>query len=118
METDKETSESKLTAEALDEQREWLRVTLSSIGDALITTDIKGCITFLNPVAQSLTGWTLKEAAGVTLESVFQIVHEETRRAAENPATRALREGVVVGLGNHKPRAKACGVARRKSRRS
>lgn len=101
MDIDKETSESKLTAEALDEQREWLQVTLSSIGDAVITTDIKGCITFLNPAAQFLTGWTQKEAAGVTLESVFQIVNEDDRRAVENPATRALREGVVVGLGNH-----------------
>ncbi len=101
MANQRETPDSKLTAESLDAQREWLRVTLSSIGDAVITTDIKGCITFLNPVAQSLTGWTLKEAAGVTLESVFQIVNEDDRRTVENPATRALREGVVVGLGNH-----------------
>jgi PAS domain S-box-containing protein len=95
------TSELSLTAEALDEQREWLRVTLSSIGDAVITTDTKGCVTFLNPVAQSLTGWTQEAAAGVPLESVFKIVSEDNRRAVENPATRASREGVVVGLGNH-----------------
>ena len=101
MNTDRETSESKQTAEALHEQREWLRVTLSCIGDAVITTDTKGCVTFLNPVAQSLTGWTQEEAAGVPLESVFKIVNEETRRTVENPATRALREGVVVGLANH-----------------
>ena len=95
------TSESRLTAKALDEQQEWLRVTLSSIGDAVITTDIKGCVAFLNPVAQSLTGWTQEGAAGVPLESVFKIVNEETRQTVENPATRALREGMVVGLGNH-----------------
>jgi PAS domain S-box-containing protein len=101
MDTDRKTSESEQQAEALQEQREWLRVTLSSIGDAVITTDIKGCVTFLNPVAQSLTGWTQEGAAGVPLESVFQIVNEETRQMVENPATRALREGVVVGLANH-----------------
>lgn len=67
----------------------------------MITTDIEGCVTFLNSVAQSLTGWTQKGAAGVPLESVFKIVNEETRRPVENAATRALREGVVVGLGNH-----------------
>jgi PAS domain S-box-containing protein len=99
MGTDRETSGSK--QEALHEQREWLRVTLSSIGDAVITTDTKGSVTFLNPVAQSLTGWTEEGAAGVPLDSIFKIVNEETRRTIENPATRALREGVIVGLANH-----------------
>ena len=60
-----ETSKPK-DAEALHEQREWLRVTLSSIGDAVITTDTKGSITYLNPVAVSLTGWTQEEAAGTS----------------------------------------------------
>lgn len=101
MDTDREASESKQAGEALQVQREWLRVTLSSIGDAVITTDTKGRITFLNPVAESLTGWTQDEAAGVPLESVFKIVNEETRRTVENPATRALRAGVIVGLANH-----------------
>lgn len=86
---------------ALHDQREWLRVTLSSIGDAVITTDTSGNVTFLNPVAQSLTGWTLEQATGVPLHDVFNIVNEETRRTVENPATRALREGLVVGLANH-----------------
>ncbi len=93
--------ESKKTPEALGAQQEWLRVTLSSIGDGVITTDTDGCITFLNPVAQSLTGWSLEEVSGVPLESVFKIVNEETRGTVENPATRALREGLVVGLANH-----------------
>ena len=86
---------------ALHDQRELLRVTLSSIGDAVITTDTAGNITYLNPVAQSLTGWTQEEATGVSLDEVFQIVNEESRHIVENPATRALREGVVVGLANH-----------------
>ncbi|HLJ94629.1 MAG TPA: PAS domain S-box protein [Gemmataceae bacterium] len=88
-------------AEALYEQKEWLRVTLSSIGDAVITTDTHGRVTFLNPVAQALTGWTQEEAEGKPLEEVFRVVNEETRRRAENPAARALREGLVVGLANH-----------------
>lgn len=87
--------------EALHEQPEWLRVTLSSIGDAVITTNTEGNVTFMNPVAQSLTGWTQKEAAGVLLETVFHIVNDETRGPIENLATRALREGVIVGLANH-----------------
>src|SRR6266704_2430375 len=101
MNANEENSEPKQAAEALHEQREWLRVTLSSIGDAVITTDTKGLITYLNPVAGSLTGWTQEEAAGIPLEVVFKIVNEETRQTVENPATRALREGLVVGLANH-----------------
>jgi len=96
-----ETAKPKQDAEALHEQREWLRVTLSSIGDAVITTDTKGSITYLNPVAVSLTGWTQEDAAGILLELVFKIINEETRQTVENPATRALREGLVMGLANH-----------------
>jgi PAS domain S-box-containing protein len=87
--------------ESLHLEREWLRVTLESIGDGVITTDNFGAVTFLNPVAQSLTGWTQAEAAGMPLDSVFKIVNEETRRPVENPAIRALRDGVVVALANH-----------------
>jgi PAS domain S-box-containing protein len=83
------------------EQRELLRVTLRSIGDAVITTDNEGRVTYLNAVAESLTGWTRSEAAGQSLDMVFRIVNEETRRPVENPATRVLRDGVVVGLANH-----------------
>jgi PAS domain S-box-containing protein len=87
--------------ELLHEQREWLRVTLASIGDAVITTDTNGEVTFLNPIAETLTGWKLDEALGASLQDVFRIVNEETRQTVENPATRALRNGVVVGLANH-----------------
>jgi PAS domain S-box-containing protein len=82
-------------------QAEWLRITLSSIGDAVVVTDADGRVTFLNGVAEVLTGWTLAEAAGRPLPEVFHIVHERTREPAENPALRALREGTVVGLANH-----------------
>ena len=89
------------TDKALHEQWDWLRVTLSCIGDAVITTDTNGDVTFLNPVAQSLTGWTQVDAAGKPLDAVFKIVNETTRKTVENPAFKALREGIAVGLANH-----------------
>ncbi|MFZ1009099.1 MAG: PAS domain-containing protein, partial [Candidatus Sulfotelmatobacter sp.] len=89
------------TADALHELTEWLRVTLSSIGDAVITTDTQGNVTFLNPVAQTLTGWTEREALGARLDQIFNILNEENGKPAEDPATRALREGLVVDLANN-----------------
>jgi PAS domain S-box-containing protein len=83
------------------EGSELLRVTLRSIGDAVITTDTRGAITYLNEVAENLTGWPLAEARDEALETVFRIVNETTGATVENPAIRALREGVVVGLANH-----------------
>ena len=83
------------------EQRERLRTTLAGIGDAVISTDRGGNVTYLNTVAESLTGWTNAEAAGVPLTTVFHIVNESTRLPVENPAIRALKEGVIVGLANH-----------------
>jgi len=80
---------------------ELLRVTLSSIGDAVITTDTEGRVTSLNRVAESLTGWTDQDARHQPLDVVFRIVNEDTRQGVENPATRALQEGIVVGLANH-----------------
>ena len=83
------------------EQRERLQVTVASIGDGVITTDPVGRVTFLNHIAETLTGWTVAEAAGVPLETVFQIINESTRQPVENPALRSLREGQIVGLANH-----------------
>jgi PAS domain S-box-containing protein len=80
---------------------ETLRVTLSSIGDAVITTDTEGRVTSLNLVAESLTGWTDGAARGRPLEDVFDIVHEDTNEPVETPVRRVLAEGVVVGLANH-----------------
>lgn len=78
-----------------------LMTTLTSIGDGVIRTDAEGRVTFLNPVAEELVGWKTKEATGRMLSSVFHIVNEATHREVENPATRALREGAIVGLANH-----------------
>ena len=85
----------------LRRQREFFRVTLASIGDAVITTDADAKVTFLNPVAEGMTGWKSEEAVGQPLEKVFHIVHEQTRQPAPNPVIRVLSEGVVVGLANH-----------------
>jgi PAS domain S-box-containing protein len=86
---------------ALRDQREWLRVTLESIGDAVIATDSLGRVTFLNPTAEALTGWPAGEATGRLLDEIFDIVNEETRKPVESPVTKVLREGMVVGLANH-----------------
>ncbi|MBX9584101.1 MAG: PAS domain S-box protein, partial [Gemmataceae bacterium] len=82
-------------------ERERLRATLASIGDAVVSTDAAGRVTFLNGVAEALTGWTQADAAGRPLPEIFHIVNEHTRQPVENPALRALRDGVVDGLANH-----------------
>ena len=78
-----------------------LRVTLKSIGDAVITTDAAGCVQWMNPVAERMTGWLVHESHGRPLTQVFHIVHELTRLPAESPATRCLSEGVNSGLAHH-----------------
>jgi PAS domain S-box-containing protein len=88
------------TAE-LQQQREWFEVTLASIGDAVITTDLAARVTYLNPVAEAMTGWVMKDALGKPLDGVFQIVNEDTRKPAENPIERVLETGKIVGLANH-----------------
>lgn len=80
---------------------ELLQVTLESIGDAVITTNQHGEVEFLNPIAQVLTGWSITEAYGKPLESVFTVVNEQTGQPIENPIRRCLRERRVVGLGNY-----------------
>jgi PAS domain S-box-containing protein len=81
--------------------RDLLHTTLTSIGDAVIATDQSSRITFMNGVAEKLTGWKQAEAEGQPLSRVFAIVDEETRQPVQNPALDALREGNVTGLANH-----------------
>jgi PAS domain S-box-containing protein len=83
------------------ESEERLATTLRSIGDAVIATDETGRVTMLNPVAQSLTGFSIDEARGLPLERIFRIFNENTRDAVESPVTKVLREGGIVGLANH-----------------
>ncbi|MDB5351018.1 MAG: luxQ 2, partial [Planctomycetota bacterium] len=84
--------------EALRAQSEWLRITLASIGDAVISTDAEGRVTFLNGVAESLTGWPQAEAVGRPLTEVFRIIEEGTSRPIEDPALQSLREDTIIGL--------------------
>jgi PAS domain S-box-containing protein len=83
-----------------DSERRFV-TTLSSIGDAVIATDNQGWVTFMNPVAETLTGWPSAESVGRPLSDVFRIINEETRKVVEDPAVRVLRTGTVVGLANH-----------------
>jgi PAS domain S-box-containing protein len=94
-------SQRQRAAEVLAEQRERLRTTLASIGDAVISTDTEGRIISMNAVAEALTGWKLEEASGQQLDTVFRIVNEQTRQPVHNPATKAMNEGIIVGLANH-----------------
>jgi PAS domain S-box-containing protein len=91
------TDPSPASNEAWHFQPAWCRVTLASIGDAVITANTQGQVTFLNAVAESLTGWTLAEAAGQPLDSVFHIISEESRQPVESPTVQALRFGLVAG---------------------
>jgi PAS domain S-box-containing protein len=85
----------------LRQQREWLRVTLNSIGDAVIAADAAARITFVNPVAESLTGWKAEEAVGQPIQCVFRMINERTAEPLEEPVARVLRERRAVELGNH-----------------
>ncbi len=88
-------------SEELSDQRELLEVTLSSIGDAVITTDDNGQVTWMNPVAERMTGWQSIEARGLPLIQIFHIVNAETRLTTENPVQTCLQQGKIVGLANH-----------------
>jgi len=94
-------TERKYAEEKLKKSEEWFSTTLKSIGDAVITTDTKGNVTMLNPVAESLTGWKQKEVTGKPLNEIFNIINENTREQVENPVEKVLREGKIVGLANH-----------------
>jgi len=94
-------SEIVASREALARERELLATTLKSIGDGVVVTDAESRVTFLNPEAERLTGWTQSEAEGVPLPMVFRIVSEDTRQEVDNPVETALRSGSVVGLANH-----------------
>ena len=87
--------------EMLRQSEQRWATTLSSIGDAVIATDTAGGITFMNAVAEGLTGWTLVEVLQKPVTEVFTIINEQTRRGVDNPVARVLREGMIVGLANH-----------------
>jgi PAS domain S-box-containing protein len=82
-------------------QKDILAVTLASIGDAVIITDLKGRITFLNEVAEKLTGWSAKGAEDRSCSEVFRIINEETGLPVESPVEKVLASGAIAGLANH-----------------
>jgi PAS domain S-box-containing protein len=98
---EQEVAERRLAEAALQANEQSLATTLDSIGDAVIATDTSGCITRMNPVAEQLTGWTLAEARGAPLESVFRIVDETTRQQAHSPVRRVLSQGKIAALVHH-----------------
>lgn len=83
------------------ESRQWLQTTLKSIGDGVITTDHKGSVVFMNPLAERLTGWPEAEAIGKPMNTIIQLENEETGQVMEDPVARILREKIVVELANH-----------------
>ncbi|MEW6386357.1 MAG: PAS domain S-box protein [Thermodesulfobacteriota bacterium] len=97
----KDISKLKEAEAALRRSEKWFATTLRSIGDAVIATDAQGLVTFMNPVAESMTGWRLEESRGRPVQEVFRIINEETGQPGEDPVARVIREGVVVGLANH-----------------
>jgi diguanylate cyclase (GGDEF)-like protein/PAS domain S-box-containing protein len=94
-------TERKRAETAVFQAKERAQVTLQSIGDAVITTDSDGRIDYMNPVAESLTGWENREAQTQLIGDVFTVVDEATREASENPVMRCLREGRTLGLSEH-----------------
>jgi diguanylate cyclase (GGDEF)-like protein/PAS domain S-box-containing protein len=94
-------TERKKAETAVFQAKERAQVTLQSIGDAVITTDSEGRIDYMNPVAESLTGWENREAQGQLIGEVLTVVDESSRESTESPVMRCLREGQVLGLSEH-----------------
>lgn len=89
------------SVDQIKQREENLSVTLDSIGDAVITVDVAGRVTRLNPVAETLTGWRAKEAHGRPLYEVFHIVNTQTRIKLDNPVEKVIMTGKIMGLANH-----------------
>ena len=87
--------------ERLAEEKERLAVTVRSIGDAVIVTDVAGTITMINKVAEQHTGWKVSEAMGKPLIEVFNIINEKTRERCASPVDKVIQSGLVIGLANH-----------------
>jgi PAS domain S-box-containing protein len=97
----RETTERKRSEQLLAQEKERLAVTLRSIGDGVITTDVAGKIIMLNKAAEEMTGWTSEDAAGRPLPEVFMIINELTREVCENPVEKVMSTGNVIELANH-----------------
>lgn len=96
-----EIEQRKLIEQDLFKEKQQALVTLQSIGDAVITTDMDSRVTYLNPIAEKMTGWELSEAKGKPILEVFRILNESTRKLAPNPVDVVLAHGTVCGIANH-----------------
>jgi len=85
----------------LKEGEQDLLITLNSIGDAVITTDAGGCVTRMNPIAEKLTGWSIRQASGLTVGKVFPLINVITREPIPNPVEKVLSTGETVHLKSH-----------------
>jgi PAS domain S-box-containing protein len=94
-------AETEAARSEIQRQKDLLSVTLSSIGDCVIVSDERGNITFMNDVAEKLTGWDFAEGQLQPVGNVFRIVNEHTREPVENPVEKVMKTGVIVGLANH-----------------
>ncbi|OLP17876.1 hypothetical protein BST81_12515 [Leptolyngbya sp. 'hensonii'] len=83
---------------ALRDQQEWLAITLSSIGDAVIATDRQAIITLMNPVAEAMTGWTVSEAIGRSVHEVFKLAHHKNHQPLVSPIQQTMQEPLILGL--------------------
>jgi PAS domain S-box-containing protein len=99
--TARDITEKKRLERMVAAQEEWFRVTLGSIGDGVITSDLDGRVTFMNPVAEKLTGWPIEQARSRPIGEVFHIVNEETRVPATNPTSMVIAKGKRMELANH-----------------
>lgn len=93
--------ELKKAEETLSKSEQRWATTLASIGDAVIATDVNGRITFMNPVAEKLTGCTLNESIKKPVQKIFNIINENTREKVEDPVSKVIEKGLIVGLANH-----------------
>jgi PAS domain S-box-containing protein len=101
MEIATDITEQKQAREALVAEKERLDVTLRSIGDGVITTDVEGKVVSVNKVAEELTGWTDEKARGRPATEVFHIINEKTGKKSASPVQRVIKLGRIVGLANH-----------------
>ena len=100
-ELEKEIAGRKQAEASLHASEERWATTLASIGDAVIATDLSGSVLFMNGVAEELTGWTLIKASQKPIKNIFQIIDEQTRKEVEDPVSRVLEKGMIIGLANH-----------------
>jgi len=100
-ELSREVKERRSAQEELRAQREWLRITINSIGDAVLATDAEGRVIFMNPIGAALTGWEPEEAEGKPVQSILRIFNEQTGEKAEDIVSLVLNDGKRVALANH-----------------